>query len=255
VRAEPTSDNERQRDRGGDRRLNRRNAALSDYDRICDLRPVDRRRRQRIAPHRPRDVLELLLAEIDEVFLQPIAHMPVRVLGQANPARLTNPFEPRRNVHPVTHQVAVALLDNVAEVDADAKLDAAFGRHAGVALDHAGLHLDCAANRIDHAAELDDDTVAGALDDASVVDGDDRVDQVAAERPEPRQRAIFVRPCEPTVAGDVGHQNRCEFAGLGHGAPSRVMCRIAQERPGPRVYHRKRAGRPSQPPDGGLDSI
>ena len=54
------------------------------------------------------------------------------------------------------------------------------GRHAGVALDHAGLHLDRAAHGVDNAAELDDDAVAGALDDAAVMGGDGRVDQVAA---------------------------------------------------------------------------
>ena len=74
---------------------------------------------------------------------------------------------------------------------------------------------------VDHAAKLDDRAVAGALDHAPMVHGDDRVEQVAAERPEPRKRAVFVRSCEPAIAGDVGHQNRCELAGLAHGAPLR----------------------------------
>ena len=47
-------------------------------------------------------------------------------------------------------------------MDADAELDAALGRQAGVALDHAVLHLDGAAHGVDHAAELDEDAVAGA---------------------------------------------------------------------------------------------
>ena len=85
---------------------------------------------------------------------------------------------------------------------------ALLGRHVGVALDHSGLDFDRAAHGVDHAAELDDRAVAGALDDASVVHGDDRVDQVAAKRPEPRQRAVLVGAGEPAVAGDVGHQNR-----------------------------------------------
>ena len=58
--------------------------------------------------------------------------------------------------------------------------------------------------------------------DATVVHGDDRVDQVAPERPEPYKSAVFVRPCKSTVAGDVGNQNRHELSGLGHDAPSRV---------------------------------
>jgi hypothetical protein len=103
-------------------------------------------------------------------------------------------------------------------MNANAKLDALLGQHVGVALDHRGLDFDRAAHRVDHAAELDNAAVPGALDDAAVVHGDDRVDQVAAERPEPRQRAVLVGAGEPAVAGDVGHQNRRELLGLGHGA-------------------------------------
>ena len=55
--------------------------------------------------------------------------------------------------------------------------------------------------------------VPGALDNAAVVHGNDRIDQVAAERPEPRQRPVFVRPCEPAIAGDVGHQKSPRASG------------------------------------------
>ena len=106
-----------------------------------------------------------------------------------------------------------ALLDDVAEMNADAELDAALGRHAGVALDHAVLHLDRAAHRVDHAAELDEAAVAGALDDAPVMRGDGGIDQIAAQPPEPRQRAILVRAGEPAVADDVGDQDRRDFPG------------------------------------------
>src|SRR5271156_5656333 len=49
-------------------------------------------------------------------------------------------------------------------MNADAKLDAPIGRHPGVALDHRALHLDGAAHGVDHAAELDQRSIAGALD-------------------------------------------------------------------------------------------
>jgi hypothetical protein len=55
----------------------------------------------------------------------------------------------------------VALLDLVAEMDADPKLDALLGREARVALDHAGLHFDSAAHRIDYTADFDVAAVAG----------------------------------------------------------------------------------------------
>jgi len=37
---------------------------------------------------------------------------------------------------------------------------------------HAVLHLDRAAHRIDHAAELNEAAIAGALDDAPAMRGD-----------------------------------------------------------------------------------
>ena len=135
---------------------------------------------------------------------------------EADRARLGDALEPRCDIDPVAHQVAVALLDDVAEMNADAKLDALFRRQARVALDEAVLNLDGAAHRVDHAAELDDAAVAGAFDDAAMMERDGRVAQVAAQRPQPRQNAILVRSREPAVTDDIGDQDRRELSGLGH---------------------------------------
>ena len=54
---------------------------------------------------------------------------------------------------------------------------------AGVPLGHRPLHLDRAAHRIDDARELDQQAVAGGLDDAAAVLGDLRIDQLAAHAP------------------------------------------------------------------------
>ena len=86
------------------------------------------------------------------------------------------------------------------------------------ALDHRPLDFDGAVHRIDDAPELNDAAVAGALDDAAMMHGDGRVDQVAPEGPKPCEDAIFVRTNKPGVADDVGHQDRGEFPGLAHGA-------------------------------------
>jgi hypothetical protein len=109
----------------------------------------------------------------------------------------------RGDIDAVAHQVTVAFLNHVAEMDADAKLNAALRRQAGVALDHAVLHFDRAAHGVDHAAKFDEAAVPGALDDAPVMQGDGRIDQVAAQRPKPRQNAILIRPREPAVADDI----------------------------------------------------
>ena len=172
---------------------------------------------QRIDPHRLGDVLELGLAEIADRQIEPRLHLSIGVLRKTDCAGLGDAFQSRGDIDAVAHQIAVALLDHVAEMDADAEFDAPLGRHAGIALDHAVLHLDGAAHGVDHAAELDEGSVAGALDYAPVVHGDGRVDQIAAQRPQPRQGAVLVRAGEPAVSDHVGRQNRREFPCLGHG--------------------------------------
>jgi hypothetical protein len=97
----------------------------------------------------------------------------------------------------------------------DAELDATLGRKAGVALDHAVLHLDGAAHGIDHAAELAENPVAGALHYAPIMYGDGRIDQITPERPEPRQCPILVGAGKPAVSDHIRRQNRREFPGVG----------------------------------------
>ena len=88
--------------------------------------------------------------------IEPPLDLPVGLLGKTDRAGLGDALQPRGDIDAVAHQIAVALLDDVAEMDADAKLDAPLRRQAGVALDHAVLHFDGAAHRVDHAAELDE---------------------------------------------------------------------------------------------------
>ena len=137
-------------------------------------------------------------------------------LGQTDGAGLGNAFQSRGDIDAIAHQIAVALLDHVAEMDADAELDAALGRKAGVALDHTVLHLDGAAHGVDYAAELNDGSIAGALDHAAIVDGDYRVNQIAPKRSQPRQYPILVGASKPAVPDHVRYQNRCELPGFGH---------------------------------------
>ena len=108
-------------------------------------------------------------------------------------------------------------------MDADAKLDAPLGRQSGVAFDHAVLDFNSAAHGVDHAAKLDERAVAGQLDDAPIVHGDRGIDQIAPQRPEPRQGAILVRAGEPAVADHVGGQYRRNLPGSRHGKPSGTM--------------------------------
>ena len=128
-----------------------------------------------------------------------VAHLLVhrRAMTQMPPGS-ASAFEPRRDVDAVAEDVAV-LDDDVADIDADAELDAPLRRHVGVALGHPALHLDGAAHRIDDAGELDQQAVAGGLDDAAAVLGDLRIDQLAAMR-------LAARASVPSSSAPISRQ-------------------------------------------------
>ena len=81
------------------------------------------RRREPIDAHRPRDVLELALAQILEAELELASHLVVDTRCDTQmPPGSASAFEPCRDVDAVAVDV-VALDDDVADVDADAELD------------------------------------------------------------------------------------------------------------------------------------
>ena len=65
-----------------------------------------------------------------------------------------------------------------------------------------------ASDRVDDAGEFDQKSVAGGLDEAALVIGDLRIDQIGAQRLDPAERAFLVAPDQPRIAGDIGGQNR-----------------------------------------------
>lgn len=78
------------------------------------------------------------------------------------------PLQARHDIDAVARQVAVALLDKIADVDADPKVDLTVLGHSGVALDHRVPHFDGTTHGVDRAAELDDASVAWLTQQASV---------------------------------------------------------------------------------------
>ena len=141
-------------------------------------------------------------------------------MREADTAWIGDRLYARGDVDAIAHQIAVALLDYVAQMDADAEFDAALGRQASVALDHAVLYLDGAAHGVDHATKFDKRAIACPLHDAAVMHGDGRIDQVASERPQSRQCAVLVRTGESAISDHIRRKYRREFPGLGHEAPS-----------------------------------
>jgi hypothetical protein len=174
---------------------------------------------QRIDAHRSGDVFQRFLAEVDEGLLELITHLAPGVLGEADATRLGDTFQTSGDVDSVAHEVAVRFLDNIAEMNADAKCDAPFRRDIRIALGHVVLDLDRATRRIDHAVELRNEPVASALDHPAAVGGDHRIDQIAAQGSEPRERSLLVEAGEPAVADDIGDQDGSDLLRFRHGVP------------------------------------
>jgi len=146
-------------------------AALTGRDGVAH--PVD--------PHRPCDVLDLLLAQILERKGQPGADVVVNGVGDEDATGVGEGFDPCRDVDTVAIEV-VALDDHVAEIDADAQFDAVVHRATAVPLGHRLLHRDRATHRIDDAGKLYQQAIAGGFDEAALVLGDLWIEEVAAQR-------------------------------------------------------------------------
>ena len=78
------------------------------------------------------------------------------------------------------------------------------------------MHLDGAAHGIDHAAELDESSVARPFEHTPVMYGDGRIDEIAAQSSEPRQGTILVNARQPAESGNVGGEDCRKFPFFDH---------------------------------------
>src|ERR1700737_2832655 len=170
------------------------------------MRP-GRPRSDAINPDRPDDILGLLLAEILEDEVELVAHLVAHDPADADPARLGQRLEPCGDIDAVAINV-VLLDDDIAEIDADAELDAALQGDAVIVQCHVALQLDRAAHRIYHARELDQQPITGRFHNAAAMLGDLGVRYFAAQRRQGRVRALLVLAHQPRIAGDIGRQYR-----------------------------------------------
>src|SRR5262249_40146083 len=103
--------------------------------------------------HRPRNVLEVLLAHIVErdfdfslcVFLHPA--------GNADSARVRKRLQTCHYIHAITPEITV-FNDKFAKVDAYAEFDPLILRRVRIVFGHASLNLDGAAYRVDDARNI-----------------------------------------------------------------------------------------------------
>jgi hypothetical protein len=105
---------------------------------------------------------------------------------------------------------------------ADAPFDTAVGPQRGIALGHPRLDGPGAAQSVYGADKLDQQAVAGGLDDATVMHLDSRVDHLDADRLQAGERALLVGADQPRIAGHIGGENGGETALGGHGANQQI---------------------------------
>ena len=116
--------------------------------------------------HRTGDVLQLLVAHIDESDVEAPFGILLHAGGDADAAGVGEILQARGHVHAVAEDVA-PLHHDVADMDADAELDALVRCDRGIAFGHDALHLDGPTHGGDDALELDQHAVARGLDQAA----------------------------------------------------------------------------------------
>jgi chemotaxis regulatin CheY-phosphate phosphatase CheZ len=78
---------------------------------------------------------------------QLIQHLVANNPADANAARSGQRLQARRDIDAITKDI-VAVDDDVADIDADPKLESLIGRNAGITLGHAALDIHGAAHGI-----------------------------------------------------------------------------------------------------------
>ena len=111
--------------------------------------------------------------------------------GPTRYTRIGKRLEPGCDIDAVAKNVAI-LDDDVALMDADAKLDPLCFRNPGIAASNRPLHFARTAQRIDDARELDEKPVAGCLDQPPTMRRDRRVDHLSPEGPQPAESSFLV---------------------------------------------------------------
>ena len=156
------------------------------------------------------DVLHALRPEVVAAHFELALNLIVDGARDAHPAGVGELLQPRRYVDAVAEDVALGL-DDVAEVDADAKGHAAVRIERGVTPAKLGLNLDPAAHRLDRAREFGQHRIAGRTDHPAAAIDDPGVHRLAV-RGQGFEGGLFVGAHEPAVAFDVGGQDDRDLA-------------------------------------------
>src|SRR3954471_19717599 len=148
-----------------------------------------------------------ILEEVRQLVPDLIAHGA----RDAQAARFREALQASRDIHPIPEQIAV-VLDDVAQIDAYPEQEVLALRQIGVAVHHAALHLDSAAHGFDGACELDQQAIAGCLNNVPTMFADQRAEEFASVGLQAGQRAVLVRAHEARIARGIGGQDGGEPA-------------------------------------------
>ena len=103
------------------------------------------------------------------------------------------PFQSRRHVDAVAIEVC-AVDDQVSQVQTHAEHESGIRRLVAVGLGHGLLKLDGRAQRVDGAGKLHQSTIAGQLDQASSVFGQQWIEVLGTVPAQARHRSASSRP-------------------------------------------------------------
>ncbi|MCP1972437.1 hypothetical protein J2R87_006177 [Bradyrhizobium elkanii] len=156
-----------------------------------------------------RNILQELRPQVLEGRVDLAANLPLRVIGDADPARFGNPLQARCDVDAIAKDIVV-IKNDVADVDSDSEFEPLLRWYGSILIDHSTLNFYGAAHRIDGAGEFNEYSVAARFDDAAAMRSQRRIEQHPPDRLQPGQGAFLVDSHQPAVAGDIRRQNRCQ---------------------------------------------
>jgi hypothetical protein len=236
-------------DQGTGREREWRHEAVRRRQRDCDgLGPPPR---QPVGVHRRGDVLHGVLALVLEPASAPLAQRAAHRLGHRDATRLGQRLKARSDVHPVPVHRAVGLLDDVPQMNPDAKSHstvfiAVNGRGRKLLLNREGC-----ADRTSSGVEHCKHRVTCGVDDMPAVISDALLEHFACRIQRGKSRAL-VSGHQTRVAGHVGGNNRHQpmpQACVAHAAPPSLFTADGSALPHAASRRRTlRSDRTSNPP-------
>ena len=154
----------------------------------------------------PRDVLDVLLADVFGAQYQLADDLLEDRAGDADPAGGGNGFKSHGDVHGVAQEI-VAVFHHVAQVDADPERELVIGTRRGIGGAHGFLDLQRRPNGFHGACEFRQEPVARHLEDPSAMLADQRAGHVEACGKQP-QRMFLVACGHRAESHDVDGEDR-----------------------------------------------